>query len=80
MLDPSQCRAARALLDWTQGHLAELASISAVSIRAFEKGGEMRDNNRKLLRLTFEAAGVQFLDSGETSAGPGVALKADVQR
>ena len=75
MIEPSQCRAARALLEWTQGDLAERASISAVSVRAFEKGGEMRDNNRKLIQLTFEAAGVQFLGDGEVAAGPGVAMK-----
>jgi transcriptional regulator with XRE-family HTH domain len=70
MLTPSQCRAARALLNWTQADLADRASISAVSIRAFEKGGEMRDSNRKLLMLTFEAAGVQFI--AENGGGEGV--------
>ncbi|NEH46127.1 helix-turn-helix domain-containing protein [Rhizobium leguminosarum] len=39
------CRAARALLDWTQRDLAERTSMSAVSIRAFEKGGDMRESN-----------------------------------
>lgn len=75
MLTPSQCRAARALLDWTQKDLAAHASISAVSIRAFEKGGEMRESNQKLLRLTFEAAGVIFI--AENGEGPGVRLRKD---
>lgn len=72
---PGQCRAARALLDWTQADLASKTSISAVSIRAFEKGGEMRSNNIKLLRLTFERAGIQFLDDGVVASGSGVAFK-----
>ncbi len=72
MLTPEQCRAARALLDWTQGDLAAQASISTVSIRAFEKGGEMRDSNQKLLRLTLEAAGVSFI--AENGGGAGVRL------
>lgn len=77
MIDSAQCRAARALLNWTQGELSGKTSISAVSIRAFEKGGEMRDNNKKLLQLTFEAQGIVFLDTGETTnGGPGVRLKA----
>jgi DNA-binding XRE family transcriptional regulator len=76
MIEPSQCRAARALLDWTQGDLANRASISAVSVRAFEKGGEMRDNNRKLIQLTFEASGIQFLWDGQVATGQGVTLKA----
>ena len=75
MLEASQCRAARALLNWTQTDLAEKTSISAVSIRAFEKGGEMRASNLKLIRLSFEAAGLVFLDSGALlDGGPGVRL------
>ncbi|MGK6313699.1 helix-turn-helix domain-containing protein [Neorhizobium sp. DT-125] len=72
MILPEQCRAARALLDWTQTDLAQKASISAVSIRAFEKGGEMRESNRKLLRHTFEAAGIVFIP--ENGGGVGVRL------
>lgn len=73
MLTPEQCRAARALLNWTQQELATATSISAVSIRAFEKGGDMRDSNRKLLRLSLEAAGVIFIE--ENGQGPGVRLR-----
>ena len=72
MISPEQCRAARALLDWTQGDLAERSLLSAVSIRAFEKGGEMRDSNRKLLRMTLEEAGVAFI--AENGGGAGVRL------
>ncbi|RJG46648.1 XRE family transcriptional regulator [Mesorhizobium sp. DCY119] len=72
MISPEQCRAARALLNWTQADLASRVSISAVSIRAFEKGGEMRDSNQKLLRLTFEQAGIQFIP--ENGGGAGVRM------
>jgi DNA-binding XRE family transcriptional regulator len=72
MITAEQCRAARALLNWTQDELAKRVSVSAVSIRAFEKGGEMRDSNRKLLQLTLEAAGVQFIP--ENGGGAGVRL------
>ncbi len=72
MISSEQCRAARALLNWTQGDLAERVSISAVSIRAFEKGGEMRDANRKLLALTFEQAGIVLIP--ENGGGAGVRL------
>jgi DNA-binding XRE family transcriptional regulator len=76
MLKPSQCRAARALLDWTQGELAKRTSISAVSIRAFEKGGEMRESNLRLLKLTFEAANLIFEDEGEViNGGVGVRFR-----
>ena len=64
-----ECRTAAGL---TQAELAERVSISAVSIRAFEKGGEMRDSNLKLIRMTFEAAGVTFIP--ENGGGAGVRL------
>ena len=60
-MEAAQCRAARALLDWTQSDLSGRSGLSVVSIRAFEKGGEMRDSNRKLLRLVFERSGVEFI-------------------
>ena len=73
MITPAQCRAARALLDWTQSDLAEATGLSAVTIRTFEKGGEMRDSNRTLLELSFEKAGIVFI--WENGDGPGVRLR-----
>jgi transcriptional regulator with XRE-family HTH domain len=70
MLTPPQCRAARALLDWTQGRLSEETGLSTVTIRSFEAGRDARDSNRRLLRLAFEKAGVEFLDGD----APGVRL------
>ena len=72
MITAEQCRAARALLNWTQADLAQRVSISSVSIRSFEKGGEMRESNRKLIRFALEAAGVQFIP--ENGGGAGVRL------
>lgn len=72
MITADQCRAARALLNWTQEELSKRVSISAVSLRAFERGGDMRDSNKKLLQLALEAAGVQFIP--ENGGGAGVRL------
>ena len=77
MITPEQCRAARALLNWTQDELAKSVSVSAVSIRAFEKGGEMRESNRKLLQLTLEAAGVEFIPENGGGAGVRLATRRD---
>lgn len=77
MIEASQCRAARALLDWTQGDLSAATGLSVVTIRAFEKGGEMRESNRTLLRLSFEKAGVAFISPG-TEGGAGVRLSQPV--
>lgn len=80
MINAAQCRAARGLLDWTQERLSERtreveeAGLSRVSIRNFERGGDMRPGNRRLLRLVFEEAGVVFIDPG-ADGGPGMRLK-----
>ena len=73
MITREQCRAARAILNWTQGDAAKATGLSAVSIRSFEKGGAMRVSNQNLLRLTFEASGLQFIDPN--GGGAGVRLK-----
>lgn len=72
MITADQCRAARALLNWTQEELSKHVSISGVSLRNFERGGDMRESNKKLLQLALEAAGVQFIP--ENGGGAGVRL------
>ncbi len=74
LLTRAQCRAARALLCWTQNELARRARISAVTVRTFERGqGSIKGSTARLLRLCFEAAGVLFIDSG-SGGGPGARL------
>ena len=76
-----QCRAARALLLWSQADLARRARVSAVTIRTFERGqGSIRPATARLLRLTFAAAGVEMIGGedgregveGGGGLGPGV--------
>lgn len=79
LLTRAQCRAARALLCWTQSELARRARISAVTVRTFERGqGSIKGSTARLLRLCFEAAGVLFIDAGSggdnDDGGPGARL------
>lgn len=72
---PAQCRAARALINWSQQELADAAGIGVVTIRQFEAGvGSPRNTTTETLMNTLEAAGVEFLAGN--GAGPGVRLKA----
>ncbi|QZO02466.1 helix-turn-helix domain-containing protein [Chenggangzhangella methanolivorans] len=41
-----QCRAARALLDWTQEELANAANLSLSTVRDFEKGRRTPISNK----------------------------------
>ncbi|WP_420347198.1 helix-turn-helix domain-containing protein [Pelagibius sp.] len=67
-----QCRAARALLLWSQEDLARRARVSAVTIRTFERGqGSIRPATARLLRLVFETAGVEMVGGGDGAGGDG---------
>lgn len=73
MITPEQCRAARALLDWTQKDLAGRSKISDLTIRNFERHNTtLKQSTAKLLRLVFEAEGVVLLDPN--GGGPGARL------
>ena len=74
MITPSQCRAARGLLDWTQQELADAARIGVATVRLFEgEAADARPATLAVLRQAFESAGVQFID--ENGGGPGLRLR-----
>jgi len=74
MITPSQCRAARGLLDWTQQELAEAARIGVATIRLFEgEAAESRHATLAVLRRAFVLAGFEFID--ENGGGPGLRLR-----
>ncbi|WP_373503029.1 multiprotein-bridging factor 1 family protein [Aestuariivirga sp.] len=56
-----QCRAARALLDWSQSDLARAAHVSISTVRDFESG--LRTpiaNNISALQRALESKGIVF--------------------
>ena len=72
-MNPKQCRAARALLDWPQPKLAEKAGLGLSTVVDFEKSRRAVSNDAiSNIRAALEDAGVIFLDNGE---GPGVKLR-----
>jgi DNA-binding XRE family transcriptional regulator len=71
-ITPDQCRAARALLDWTQDELAERAEVSRSTVRGFEgRQHELHRATAAAIRRALEAAGVELLDA-DASGGEGV--------
>lgn len=76
-LQPSQCRAARGMLGWSQEQLAGSAGVSRATVADFER--EIRTpvpNNLAAIRRALEEAGVVFLADGEVvGGGAGVRLK-----
>src|SRR5580692_3840122 len=74
MITPAQCRAARALLDWSQQQLAAAAKVGVVTVRQFEGGGaQPRRATLDVLFRALEAAGIAFIP--ENGGGAGVRLK-----
>jgi transcriptional regulator with XRE-family HTH domain len=79
MITPAQCRAARALLDWSQQELANRAGVGIVTVRQIEAGStEPRRATLVVVRQACEAAGVEFID--ENGGGPGVRLRGRPKR
>ena len=77
-ISADQCRAARALIGWSQDQLAEASLVAKATIANFESA-KRNPYPRTLddLRAALEAAGVVFQADGEmVEGGPGVRLKA----
>ena len=71
-ITPEQCRAARALLDWSQPDLVKASGVGRSTITRFERGSHMpHASNLAAIRVALEAAGVIFIDDN----GGGVKLK-----
>jgi transcriptional regulator with XRE-family HTH domain len=72
----AQIRAARALLNWSQGDLARAAGISEIALKRLETGSDPRISTINKIEAAFDAAGVVFLDPGDVrDGGPGVRFK-----
>ena len=72
-------RAARGLLDWTQGRLAEASGVALSTIKRMESAGPEKSSVENLDKVStaLEVGGITFVGQGEpsTSGGPGVRLK-----
>lgn len=76
-ISAAQCRAARALLDWSQDQLAENAHVARASIADFERNirTPMRNNMVSIIGA-FRAAGIRFIaDAADGGAGAGVRFR-----
>jgi DNA-binding XRE family transcriptional regulator len=78
MLTPEQCRAARAILQWSRDDLASRAKVSPGTVVAFETAGsDAKVSTLQKLRKAFTDAGIIFVEDGATSldGGPGLRVR-----
>jgi transcriptional regulator with XRE-family HTH domain len=70
MITPEQCRAARALLNWTQQRLADTAEVGIVTVRQFEAGKTARPQRSSIAAIerAMAFAGVEFIDDNGVGA------------
>jgi transcriptional regulator with XRE-family HTH domain len=72
-LSPAQCRAARALLNWSQEDLVAHSKITKKTIADFERGAtHPRAQTLAQIHAAFQATGIEFLNAKR----PGVRLRA----
>ncbi|KAF0170165.1 MAG: Uncharacterized protein FD162_3641 [Rhodobacteraceae bacterium] len=73
-MTPEQFKMAKAALGVSNPEVAEKTGLHRNTLNKLDKG-EGKASTVQLVRLTLEAQGVQFLEAGQVSAGPGVAVK-----
>lgn len=74
MITAAQCRAARALIDWTADRLAGEAGLSVEQLEELERGGRLDSELNRRVRRALEEGGASFL-SERRGRGLGVRLK-----
>lgn len=68
---PAQCRAARAMLNWTQAVLAEQAGVARKTVADFELGARtLHLRTRRDITATLEEAGIEFTWGDEPDLTP----------
>jgi len=77
VISPSQCRAARGLLKWTQPRLADASGIGLSTINRYENETRPpREAAILRLKVALEEAGVEFLfGNGSGGDGDGVRMR-----
>lgn len=75
LISPDQCRAARALMNWTQAELAMQAGVIRANVVLFERGHAASTVTRRRLQAALERAGIIFVRA-DAAGGAGVVLGA----
>lgn len=77
MISVDQCRAARALLNWSAQDLANEAKIGVATVRRYEAGSPIANPSMTAIETALSRAGIAFVSTGEASnhGGEGVRFR-----
>jgi transcriptional regulator with XRE-family HTH domain len=80
MISPAQCRAARALLQWSQDDLSIKANVAKRTIASFEQDtrGRLQDRIEAALEGALDAAGIELIE--QNGGGDGARFKRPMPR
>lgn len=70
-----QCRAARALLDWSAQSLANNAGVGVATVRRYESGHAVADASLVAIKQALVAAGVTFIAAKDVSCDGGEGVR-----
>ncbi|UWS03114.1 hypothetical protein K4K94_12470 [Phaeobacter inhibens] len=73
-MNAKQFKMAKAALGLSNPDLADRTGLHRNTLNKLDKG-EGKASTSQHVRLALEGLGIQFLECGDTAAGPGVALK-----
>lgn len=63
MISPNQIKAARALLDWSQGDLCEKSGASIATVKSIESGGASpKADTLEKIKRCMEVSGIEFIE------------------
>lgn len=70
ILTAAQCRAARAMVEWSAERLAQASGVDLQTIRNFEARFRWAsENTLRRIRIALEQAGVMFVPENDRGAG-----------
>ena len=75
MISIEQCRAARALLDWSAQMLADKAGVGVATVRRYESGHAVADASLTAIEAALAAAGITFIATGDVSRDGGEGVR-----
>lgn len=75
MISIEQCRAARAMLDWSAQTLADRAQVGVATVRRYEAGSSIASASLRAIEQALTEAGIKIIAPGEPSPGGGEGVR-----